>query len=214
MTTDKKIPQDNLTAKQNDYAIFLPALSSFYSRDISKQQLDPNCILPSRIPANFENGIEGMNWLNQQQAYFTYKWSLYSAGHAELDISKGPGRDEMVRARDRKNTFILGDSGGFQIGKGVWEGKWTDPNCPKAGKKRQQVLKWMDAYMDRGMVLDIPGWTHRIPSGRKNTGVTCYEDAVKATQINNDYFMQHRNGNCKFLNVLQGETHTEADNWY
>ena len=33
----------------------------------------------------------------------------------------------MVRNRDRANTWLLGDSGGFQIGKGVWEGDWKDP---------------------------------------------------------------------------------------
>lgn len=213
MSTKPKT-RDNLTAKQQDYAIFLPALSSFFSSFISKQQLDPNFISSTRVPAGFENGVEGMNWFNKTQAYFNYQWSLYSAGHAELDVNKGPGRDEMVRARDRKNTFVLGDSGGFQIGKGVWEGNWKDPNCPKAAKKRSQVLTWMDTYMDRGMILDIPGWTHRIPNGRKNTGITCYDDAVTATQINNEYFMRNRNGNCLFLNVLQGENHREADDWY
>ena len=204
---------DNLTVKQKDYAVFLPALSSFYSRDVSKQRLDPNYIDPNRIPTNFENGIEGMNWLNDQVGYFTYKWSLYSAGHADLDVSKPPGRDDMVRNRD-SNTFLLGDSGGFQIGKGVWEGDWKDPNCSRAQKKRKQVLEWMDAYMNRGMILDVPAWVARSPAGQRATGVTCYQEAVNATMVNNDYFMRNRNGNCKFLNVLQGENHSEAEDWY
>lgn len=205
---------DDLTSKQKDYAVFLPALSSFYSRDVSKQRLDPNYIDPLRVPSQFENGIEGINWLNKEEGYFTYKWSLYSAGHADIDINKPPGRDDMVRNRDRANTFILGDSGGFQIGKGVWEGNWKDPNCPKAGKKRRQVLEWMDAYMDRGMILDIPAWVARSPAGQKATGISTYIEAVQGTYINNDYFMANRNGNCKFLNVLQGENHAEADDWY
>jgi hypothetical protein len=211
--TNKKL-RDNLTAKQKDYAVFLPALSSFYSSDVSKQRLNPNHISSKRIPADFENGIEGLNWLNDQEGYFTYKWSLYSAGHAALDVNAPPNRDDMVRNRDRSNTFILGDSGGFQIGKGVWEGDWKDPNCPKAGQKRKQVLEWLDAYMDRGMILDIPAWVARSPAGQRATGVTTYQEAVNATMINNDYFMRNRNGNCKFLNVLQGENHTEADDWY
>jgi hypothetical protein len=36
------IPQDDLTTKQRDYAIFLPALSSFYSSELSKNKLNPN----------------------------------------------------------------------------------------------------------------------------------------------------------------------------
>ena len=79
---------DNLTSKQNDYAVFLPALSSFYGTYIGKQRHDPNYIDPARIPADFENGIEGMNFLNEEQGYFTYRYALYSAGHAQLDLEK------------------------------------------------------------------------------------------------------------------------------
>lgn len=206
--------RDNLTVKQKDYAVFLPALSGFYATYVGKQRHDPNYVDPSRIPADFEQGIEGMNWLNPDAGYFQYHWSLYSAGHAELDINKHAPKEDMVRNRNRATSFILGDSGGFQIGKGVWEGDWKDPNCPKAQKKRELVLSWMDAYMDRGMILDIPAWVCRSPAGRKATNINSYIEAVQGTYINNDYFMKNRTGACKFLNVLQGETHAEADDWY
>ena len=206
--------RDNLTSKQLDYAVFLPALSGFYATYVGKQRHDPNYVDPARIPADFENGIEGLNWLNPDAAYFPYQWALYSAGHAELDVNKHSPKEDMVRNRDRSRSFILGDSGGFQIGKGVWEGDWKDPNCPKAQKKRELVLSWMDAYMDRGMILDIPAWVARSPAGRKATGINTYIEAVQGTYINNDYFMKNRTGACKFLNVLQGENHADADDWY
>ena len=206
--------RDNLTAKQKDYAVFLPALSGFYATYVGKQRHDPNYVDPSRIPADFEQGIEGMNWLNPDAGYFQYHWSLYSAGHAELDVNKHAPKEDMVRNRNRATSFILGDSGGFQIGKGVWEGDWKDPTCPKAQKKRELVLSWMDAYMDRGMILDIPAWVCRSPAGRKATNINSYIEAVQGTYINNDYFMKNRTGACKFLNVLQGENHAEADDWY
>ena len=205
--------RDNLTAKQKDYAVFLPALSGFYATFVGKQRKDEYVEL-ARLPKDFETGVEGLNWLNKEEAYFPYHWALYSAGHAELDINKDSPKEDMVRNRDRANSFILGDSGGFQIGKGVWEGDWKDPNCPKAKKKREQVLAWMDAYMDRGMILDIPAWVCRSPRGRVATGINSYEEAVQGTYINNDYFMANRSGQCKFLNVLQGENHQEADDWY
>ena len=211
--SDNKNIIDDLTSKQKDYAIFLPALSGFYGTYVGKQRHDPNYVPPTRMPAKFENGMEGLNWLNPDKAYFPYKWALYSAGHANLDTNKFDPKEDMVRNRD-PNSFILGDSGGFQIGKGVWEGDWKDPNCPKAQKKREQVLSWLDAYMDRGMILDIPAWVARSPAGQKATGISTYQEAVDATYINNDYFMANRSGRCKFLNVLQGENHTEADDWY
>ena len=210
---------DNLTSKQLDYAVFLPALSGFYATYVGKQRF-PNTetgdlyVDPARIPADFENGIEGLNWLNPDAAYFPYHWALYSAGHAELDVNKHSPKEDMIRNRDRTRSFVLGDSGGFQIGKGVWEGDWKNPACPKAQKKRELVLAWMDAYMDYGMILDIPAWVCRSPEGRKASGITSYMEAVEGTYINNDYFMKHRTGACKFLNVLQGENHAEAEDWY
>jgi hypothetical protein len=206
--------RDNLTNKQLDYAVFLPALSGFYATYVGKQRHDPTYVDPARIPADFENGIEGLNWLNPDAAYFPYHWALYSAGHAELDVNKHSPKEDMVRNRDRSRSFVLGDSGGFQIGKGVWEGDWKNPACPKAQKKRELVLKWMDAYMDYGMCLDIPAWVARSPAGAKATGITTYEEAVQGTYINNDWFVNNRTGACKFLNVLQGENHADADDWY
>jgi hypothetical protein len=205
--------QDNLTAKQSDYALFLPALSGFYSGYIGRQRGGTNGVDQARMPPGIQD-MEMLNWLNAQKGLFPYKWSLYSAGHANLDLNKEDWGEDMVRNRDRANTFLLGDSGGFQIGKGKWEGDWKNPACPKAQKKREQVLKWMDGLMDYGMCLDIPAWVARSPAGQKATGISTYDEAVQGTYINNEYFINNRTGACKFLNVLQGENHTDADDWY
>jgi hypothetical protein len=202
----------NLTAEQKDYAVFLPALSGFYATFVGKQRHE-EYVETSRIPQHFTNGVESLNWLNADQGLFEYNWTLYSAGHADLDITRDSPKEDMIRNRDR-SSWLLGDSGGFQIGKGVWEGDWKDATCPRAKKKREQVLAWMDAYMDYGMILDIPAWVARSPAGAKATGIDNYQDAVNATRINNDYFMKNRSGACKFLNVLQGENHADADDWY
>ena len=208
----------DLTKAQQDYATFLPALSGFFATYIGKQRHpDPvkgPYVDPARIPSNFPNGVESLNYLNKQEGLFQYKWTLYSAGHADLDTNKFVPKEDMVRNRDRANTWLLGDSGGFQIGKGVWEGDWKDPNCPKAKKKREQVLAFMDGNMDYGMILDIPAWVSRSPQGAAASKINSYQEAVNGTKINNDYFMKNRNGNCKFLNVLQGENFQQADDWY
>jgi hypothetical protein len=255
----------NLTATQNDYALFLPATSGFYSSFIGYQRHRYPYVLPTRIPQNFINDVESLNYLDQTNGLFYYKWCLYSAGHANLDLNKNDDRESMFRNRPRDgSSWVLGDSGGFQIGKGVWAGEWRDPNGPEvqaimadcvargtevrpvfdkqgnpaldkkgnpktvkvdlvkeyqtkldaAQDKRQKVLNWMDTLMDYGMVLDIPAWVCRSPAGVAATGISTYEEAVAATKYNNEYFIKNRNGNCKFLNVLQGETHAQADDWY
>lgn len=203
----------NLTAAQKDYAVFLPATSGFYATFIGKQRYG-NYVDPARIPKSFKNGVESLNYLEPDKGLFYYDHCLYSAGHANLDLNKQDESEDMFRNRNRSTSWVLGDSGGFQIGKGVWEADWKDPNCPKAQKKRSQVLTWMDGLMDYGMCLDIPAWVARSPAGQKATGITTYTEAVQGTYINNDYFINNRNGNCKFLNVLQGENHADADDWY
>jgi len=207
-----RVEHDDLTAKQKDYAIFLPALSSFYGTFIGKQRVANDYVDPTRMPTKLPE-MENFNWFNTTKGVFTYKWSLYSAGHANLDTTVDAPKEDMVRKRE-PGAWVLGDSGGFQIGKGVWEGDWKNPNCPKAKKKREQVLAWMDTYMDYGMILDIPAWVCRSPEGRKATNINSYEEAVQGTYINNDYFINNRTGACKFLNVLQGENHQEAEDWY
>ena len=110
---------------------------------------------------------------------------------------------------------MAGDSGGFQIGKGKWEGDWrANSGCSLASKKRDGVLKWMDAFMDYGMILDIPAWVSRSPEGAKASNISSYQEAVDGTAFNNEYFVRNRSGECKFLNVLQGENFAQADDWY
>ena len=203
----------DLEPTQKDYAVFLPALSGFYATFVGKQRYS-DYVDPARIPAGFTNSVESLNFLAKDKNAFRYPWALYSAGHANLDISKTVEKEDMVRNRDRSNSFLLGDSGGFQIAKGLWPGEWADPACPKAQKQRELVLAWMEEYMDYGMVLDIPTWTFRDPKASAACGIRSYQDAVDATKINNDYFIQNRKGNVKFLNVLQGGNHQEADDWY
>lgn len=215
----KEIRTD-LTAAQLDnsnelrYAMFLPALSGFYATYVGKQQSNPENIPAERIPAGFNHGVESLNYLNEDQGQFQYKWTLYSAGHAELDINKDSPKEDMIRKRDRDKTFVLADSGGFQVATHKWEGKWTDPSCPKAAKKRRQVVEWMDAYADYGMMLDIPTFTYRREGSKEKVGIATYRDAVDATHVNAEYYMKYRKGNFKVLNVLQGGTHEESDQWY
>ena len=258
--------RDDLTSKQLDYAVFLPAISGFYATFIGKQRVDPNYVDPNRMPAAIGD-MEELNWLNSQQSLFPYKWSLYSGGHANLDLNKIDPSEDMVRDREA-GTFMLGDSGGFQIAKGLWEGEWRDPTSvavqsklaqltaqgveirpvlTKAGKpkldknghpktvtidpvknyqklldaaqkKRELVLTWLDNISDYGMILDIPTWVIHDKKASKACGITTLAEAVDATKFNNDYFMANRkgknNGGAKYLNVLQGDTHSSADTWY
>lgn len=205
------LSQHNLTAAQSDYAVFLPAISSFYGAYIGKQRSAPY-VEASRMPAGIPD-MEQLNWLNPNKGLFPYRWSLYSAGHANLDLTKVDPREDMIRNRD-PNTVMLADSGGFQIAKGVWPGKWADTKDKASEKKREQVLKWQMGIADYGLTMDIPTWTYLNKEAADKCGIYSYDDAVNATQYNNEYWLANRYGDTKILNVLQGSDHTEADHWY
>lgn len=208
------IDKENLTSNHNpDWALFLPAVSSFFITGLGKQREGENYFDSARIPAGFNGDVECLNFLNSKQGLFKYKWGLYSAGHANLDTTVDDHAESIIRKRE-SGTFMLGDSGGFQIMKGQWPADWKNPNCPKALKQRKLVLTWMDTYMDYGMCLDVPTQTLRNKHLLDKHGISTIDEAVLATHINNEYFIKHRNGNCKFLNVLQGLNHKQSDDWY
>jgi hypothetical protein len=248
--------KDDLTAKQKDYAVFLPAISGFYATFIGKQRDPVNgpYVDPARFPTGMTD-MEELNWLNSKKALYPYRWSLYSGGHANLDLGKQDWSEDMVRNRE-EGSFILGDSGGFQIAKGLWEGDWRDPNSQAvqdklsemaalgvtetvnnkgktvrvdhlanykklldaAQKKRKLILNWLDNIADYAMILDIPTWVIHDEKASAASGITTLDEAVDATKYNNLYFMQNRkgkkNGGARYLNVLQGDNHASAEQWY
>lgn len=217
--------QHNFTATQtgadgqSQWAVFLPAISGFYATYIGKQRdlVNGPAVEPSRMPAAIPD-MEQLNWLNAQKGLFPYRWSLYSGGHANLDLTKQDWSEDMVRNRD-PNTVMLGDSGGFQIAKGLWEGDWrANSGCPRAQKKRSAVLTWLDSISTYGMGLDIPTWVIHDKKASDACQIKTLSEAIAATRYNNEYFIQHRrgknNGGARFLNVLQGDNHDNAEDWY
>jgi hypothetical protein len=206
-----KQPND-LTPLQRDYAVYLPAISSFYSTYVAKQRLE-EFVPKDRIPAGFDRGIEGMNFLNPEQGYFYYKYALYSAGHAQLDLEKSMDQESMIQQRDRSKTMILGDSGGYQIGKGVLKFDWLNFEGTEANKTRKKILEWLELTADWSMMLDVPTWAcDHIHSPK--TGLKSFEDCLDKTKFNNKYFLENRLGQTKWLNVLQGSDWDTAEKWY
>jgi len=201
----------DLTSAQQDYAIYLPAISGFYSTYIGKQQYG-EYVPASRMPAGIPE-MEMLNFFNPNKGLYQYQWGLYSAGHANLKLDKHDPKEAMIRERGAHTTLVA-DSGGFQIAKGVWEGEWANPNCPRAEKYRSQVLKWLCEISDYSMVLDIPTFAYLDPEASAKNGIRSYDDAVNATIYNHEYFIKNSYNDAKFLNVLQGNNHTDSDNWY
>jgi hypothetical protein len=205
----------NLGKLQRDYAVYLPAISSFYTKQLEKMLGKDRD--STRVPAGFEFGNEGLDFLQDINTYYHYPYGLYSAGHAQLDLAKTNSDEPMVQNRDRSKTVLLGDSGGFQIATGVIKLDWSnakDPNDPARIEICEKILRWLEHTADWAMTLDIPAFAAVEPLSKK-TGLTQFQDTLDISLLNLDYFLRNRvPGKTKFLNVLSGTDEATSKQWY
>jgi hypothetical protein len=204
----------NLTERHEagGWAVYLPAISGFYTIQLGKMDATPG-YAGRPLPAKFENGHEGLNFLDPEKGYYHYKWGLFSAGHAQLKLDRAAATDPMVQKRDRKTSMILGDSGGFQIATGVLKLDWATVKGPEGDALREQILRWLEYTADWSMTLDVPAFAADRFSHR--TGLKKFEDTIDITLHNLDYFVKHRvPGATKFLNVLSGSSPENSKVWF
>jgi hypothetical protein len=200
----------------DDWAMFLPSISQMYVLAHAKNPPWPR----QPIPFDLLNFLDKNN-----ENHFHYPYGLYSAGHAHLDPQKSTDREIMVQQRDRQQTIMVGDSGGFQAATGVLDFDWKDPLGEKANAQRIELLRWLEHTSDYSMVLDWPAWA--IPTGRLPTSLMIadpttgeltndpFNNCLNGTVWNNEFFIQNRvPGATQFLNVLQGRNTEEAHKWY
>jgi hypothetical protein len=211
--------QVDLSKRNGDYAVYLPAYSSYMANHLGRAENVPGWLDPRRTPKGFENGFRGSDFLNKDECYYYYDNALYSAGHAYLDMEKSKSIEYPVWERD-SNTTLVADSGGFQIGKGVikfdWENFFEKPGDRgykgKADAVRSKILTYMENVADWSMTLDVPAWAATI--GRERTGLKTFQECLDCTKFNNAWFSDNRLGQTKYLNVLQGTEWDDSQQWY
>ena len=227
-TYDNSLPinklSHNLAEPQKDYAVFLPSISSIYAIYASKTKYE----LRNKLPDCMVNGMKDLDFLDPNNPFFYYPAALYSAGHANINMTVARESESMIHKRDRNNTVIIGDSGGFQAATGVLKYPWT----PKPGQSstdhlhdqdavKMKLLRWLEETSDYSMVLDWPTFSlikygfdpmtgHSLHPGLKN-----FNDCLQGTLENHKFFIKHRKeGATKWLNVLQGRNKEEGDIWW
>lgn len=210
--------------KNQGYATYLPAISSFYAfwasqweDKMNQLNKDGSLKYPNRHPKKLSKDAKELYFLNDDNGCFHYNAALYSAGHAEIfDMNESKRKEKLVRERNRNNTIVVADSGGFQIatsasGSGVSGFDWNDPGSAENDKIRLAVLRWMESVADYSMMLDVP--THSL--NNPNTRLKTFRECLDLTKYNADFFVKNRTpGATKILNVLQGRTVEEADVWW
>lgn len=145
--------------------------------------------------------LDEFNWYDGGKPRFGHPYALYSPGHAELDIEKARGIDKLLFERDRDSTFLLVDSGGFQVGTGVWPLDQIDKYVTK-------VLRWQEAVADLAVILEVPTWM-KIDGAHVG-----FDKALELTNRNLKAYAEQASGKLKFINTLHGLTYDEGRRWF
>ena len=215
----------NFAASQLDYASFLPSISSIYTKIVSMPEYS---LRLNSMPAGLTNGLKDLDFLNPHSHLFYYPVALYSAGHAVLDPKESWTQESMVQQRDRKNTIIVGDSGGYQVTTGVLKWPWLKKEnqsdsdwYDSKDKVRMKLLRWLESVSDYAMVLDFPTSSlfkfgnDPVTGENLHPGLKTFRDCLNGSLENHEFFIKNRvEGATKFLNVLQGRNIEEGDIWY
>ena len=170
------------------------------------------------MPANIT--MRDLNFLNPKNKLWHYKYALYSAGQFGI----GEQETDIITNRSIDNTTILGDSGGFQIGKGTLSGfnalnglrsandvcdAWTD-----AVDFKQWILDWLETNSDYAMTIDMPLWS-KFKENKNTPFHKCSTEQLINLTVENLHFIQNnKRGNTKWLNVVQGTTYDDTKLWW
>jgi len=200
-----------------DMAVYAPALSPNYV----KQAGD----LKSKITST-KFAQSDLNFLNPKTELFFYPYCLYSAGQAAKTQGMANQTSWISSQNRAENTYVIADSGGFQIQEGKAFKFEGDSTC-------ERMLRWMENTADYSMILDFP--TGGIDNGtvgqhidrleaegldvtgqaRKHKFNREYMACLLQTEFNNQYFQKHRKPDAtKLLNVIQGRNEKESRFWY
>lgn len=200
--------------KPSQYAIYTPAISQEFAKLGYSQHLK----------RKFSFLETELNFLDPKGSLFHYPYALYSAGQAAKTANSAL-EDNIVKLRDRQQTVVIGDSGGFQIqGNKI---KFTgDPTC-------ERMLRWLENHASYSMSLDFPTGgispgnvavhAERLIKEGHDLRAMCaanglsldFNACLKQSMLNLDYFVKHRvPGATELLNVLQGRNEAESKAWY
>ena len=192
-------------------ATFLPSISNMYVAALANENItrDIPCLSKTMTVKEYMNHL-------RPGGIFYYPFALYSAGHAKNVGAKKAEKynyDTCMISQKSDETFILGDSSGYQFGTGANKYPWSDP----VEQKRVQIdtMKWLEDHCNASMTLDLPPWALMRNKEARKAGFDNFQNCFDATVGALETFIENRTpGATQFLNILQGETTDAMDNWY
>lgn len=203
-----------MITKVSPYAVYTPSITAEYAR-IGHA---------SHLKQTYAFAEADLNFLDPNSGLFHYPYALYSAGQAAKTPAEAAQKN-IVSERDRDQTTVIGDSGGFQIQQGTIAFRGDQTN--------ERMLRWLESHADFAMTLDFPTGGissgnvdphskrlitegHNLQAMSASNGLSIdYNACLTQSLVNLDYFVTHRAaGATNLLNVLQGRNERESKVWY
>ena len=173
-----------------DQAVYIPSVGPGYAMAANARNW------ARALPEGVGDG--DLNFLDPANPLFRISHAMSSAGLAYRQ--KQPC---IIQTRDRSQTMLICDSGGYQIA--------SDNLKLKSDQDRLDILRWLERHADWAMTLDVPTG----PLLRAGYKYSSFRACLDKTLDHLTFFQKHRKpGATKFLNVLQGNTTQQTDIWY
>ena len=173
-----------------DQAIYVPSVGPGFAKHVYEGKWArplPNGLTP-----------RDLNFLDPNTQLLRLSHVMSSAGQA-LNQNKPC----IITQRNRAHTFMIGDSGGYQIASGLLK--------INGNQDRLRILRWLEKHSDVAMTLDVPTG----PLLKPGYSFTSFKDCLTTPLDHLDFFQKNREeGKIKFLNVLQGNNTQQAKTWY
>ena len=197
----------------NNYAIYLPAINAFYPKAVVKP-------FPSGrpVPAGITN--DDLKFWTGKSTLWNHIHNLHSIGQYKA----GGSPKNALLERGKHDGILLGDSGGFQIGKGKLKGveglrsglsadeavaAWGD-----AYDVKLWIIEWLETYCTHAMTIDIPLWA-MLPTGKESPFHQCNEKQILDMTVDNLKIIDERpQGRTKWLNVIQATNLQDFKRWW
>ena len=187
--------------KDSSLPWYLPSINSMFAKPMG---MTTKALRPGNIPKTLPDP-EKLNFLLPSSFYY-YPACLYSAGVADLDIASSRKTDRSILRRDRSNTFIMADSGGYQVATNKLEIDWKNPESTL-----ERILDWQQHMCNVGMHLEIPVRASRIEEsvfhGRRDA-------CIEQSKQNFEFFEKTKRDDFELIIPIHGDDIAEAINWY
>lgn len=195
-------------------AIYLPAVNTGYISTVDS-------LLPQG--RRFPSGLtpkDLMFW--EPNNNWHYPYVLHSIGQYAVGTTPHSAMNKL----NRTNSILVGDSGGYQIGKGTLHGlkhvkqkRMPAVDAVNAWRcesdARSWITKWLSSECDYAMTIDMPLWA-RSGKGADSPFHRCsVEQLIAMTVQNLRYINAYSPEHVKWLNVIQGgPTVVDAIVWW